>query len=136
MGQAINDLDGFQLFTQGFAFRDIIGQERWISFVPVFTSLAVVGATSYSARWRPLGHEVEFQVQLSAATSIASVSGTTYMDLPVQPAKGLAGNGDMQNITSKVAAGNCVVDVANSRLYLPTQPASNNVFVLMGRYEV
>ena len=135
MGQTINQLDGFELFTQGFAFRDIIGQDRWTAFTPVFTSLTVVGATTYFGRWRPLGRETEFQVKLSAATSIASVAGTTYMDLPVIPAKGLAGTGDMQNITTKVSAGNCVVDIDNSRIYLPTQPASNNVFVITGKYE-
>ncbi len=91
--QAINELDGFQLFTQGFAFKDIIGQERWISFVPVFTSLTVFGATTYLARWRPLGH-------------------------------------------TNVSCGGCVVDVTNSRIYLPTQPASNNVFVLTGWSEI
>lgn len=115
---------------------NIIGADRWFPFTPVFTSLTVVGDTTYTGRYRAIGRKIEFQVTLLAATSIASTAGTTYMALPVTPAKGIAGWGSMQNLTTNVAVGACVVDVTNSRIYLPAQSASGNTFSLFGEYEV
>lgn len=132
----MNDLDDKNLDWDSFAYRDIIGIDAWTSFTPVFTSLTVVGATSYSGRWRRLGKKIEFQVKLSAATSIASTAGTTYMALPVGSAKGLAGMSVMTNNTSLTAVGVCHVDIATSRVYLPSQTASGNVFTVAGWYEV
>jgi len=121
---------------ESFAWLNIVGADRWYDFTPVFTSLTVVGATTYTGRYRPVGRKIEFQVTLLAATSVASTAGTTYMALPVTPAKGIAGWGSMQNQTTNVAVGACVVDVTNSRIYLPAQTASGNTFALWGEYEV
>lgn len=119
---------------KGFAFRDLLGQDRWETFTPTFTSLTVVGATSYVGRWRAVGRMVYFQVELSAATSIASTAGTTYMALPVTAA-GIAGCAVMSNETTDIAVGNCHIDPTNSRCYLPTQGASGNTFKVAGWYE-
>ena len=119
----------------GFAHRDLIGQDRWESFTPVFGSLTVVGATTYSGRYRILGKSVQFQVSFSAATSIASVAGTDYLTLPIA-AKGLSGICVMTNDTTNVAVGLCHVDVTTSRCYLPAQIASGNTFLLCGSYEI
>ena len=119
----------------GFAHRDLIGQDRWESFTPVFGSLTVVGATTYSGRYRIVGKSVQFQVSFKAATSNASVAGTDYLTLPIA-AKGLSGICVMTNDSTNVAVGLCHVDVTTSRCYLPAQIASGNTFLLFGVYEI
>jgi len=42
----------------------------------------------------------------------------------------------MVNTTTNVAVGVCVVDVANSRIYVPSQSATGNTLVITGWYEV
>ena len=118
-----------------FAYRDLLDMDVWTEFTPVFGSLTVVGATSYSGRLRIVGRQAFLQVQFSAATSIASVAGTDYLTSPIAM-QGLAGAMTMSNDTMNVAVGNCHVDVATSRIYLPAQVASGNVFTLAGWVEV
>ena len=120
---------------KSFAYRDIKGQDVWVKFTPVFGSLTVIGATSYSGRYRIVGRKLEFQVQFSAATSIASVAGTDYLNLPAT-ANGLAGMAVMTNDTTNVAVGVCHIDISTSRCYLPAQVASGNTFKLCGWYEI
>ena len=121
----------------GFSFRDLNGKDRWESFAPSFGSLTVVGTTTYYGRLRIVGRQCFFQVQFSAATSIASTAGTDYLTLPVTAnSQGLAGMATMTNDTTNIAVGVCHIDVATSRCYLPTQLASGNVFTLCGSYEV
>ena len=120
---------------KSFAYRDLKSQDVWQSFTPVFGSLTVVGATSYTGRYRIVGRSVQFQVQFSAATSIASAAGTDYLTLPIT-AKGISGMAVMTNDTTNVAVGVCHLDVSTSRCYLPAQVASGNVFKLCGWYEM
>ncbi len=125
-----------QLSKTGFAFRDLVDQDRWeTSWTPVFGSLTVVGATTYVGRWRLVGKSCQFQVKFSAATSIASTAGTDYLTLPIT-ANGLSGLAVMTNDTTNIAVGLCHIDVTTNRCYLPTQAASGNVFHLAGYYEV
>ncbi len=131
----MNDLDEIRLDRESFTFRNIQGRDRLDTFTPVFGSLTVVGATSYSGRYRFVGRKCEFQVQFSAATSIASTAGTDYLTLPFT-AVGLSGMATMTNETSNIAVGVCHIDVTTSRCYLPTQLASGNVFSLAGWFEV
>ena len=132
----MNELDDKILSKVGFAYRDMLGQDRWeITWTPVFGSLTVVGATSYSGRFRIVGRECQFQVKFSAATSVASVAGTDYLTLPITTT-GLAGEAVMTNQTTNIAVGVCHIDVTNSRCYLPTLVASANVFNLAGWFEV
>lgn len=119
----------------GFAWRDLLGQDKWTVFTPVFGALTIVGGTSYAGRLRVAGRQCFFQVQFSAATSIASTAGTDYLTLPLT-AKGFSGFATMTNDTSNIAVGLCHIDVATSRCYLPTLVASGNVFNLAGAYEV
>ena len=122
---------------QGFAWRDLHGEDRWEAFTPVFGSLTVVGATSYSGRLRVVGKQCFFQVKFSAATSIASVAGTDYLTLPITAkSQSFAGIATMTNDTTNVAVGVCHIDVATSRCYLPSQLASANTFTLAGFFEV
>lgn len=118
-----------------FAYRDMLGQDRWESFTPVFGSLTVVGATTYTGRYRVIGKSLQFQVSFLAATSIASTAGTDYLTLPVT-AKGLSGIAVMTNDSTNIAVGLCHIDVSTSRAYLPTQTASGNTFTLCGAYEI
>lgn len=127
-------LDGAEVDPNSFAYNDLLGIDRWKPFTPIFGSLTVVGATSYTGRYREMGASIQFQVRLSAATSIASVAGTDYLTLPIA-AKGLAGIATMTNDTSNIAVGVCHIDTATSRCYLPTQIASGNTFTLCGSYE-
>ena len=122
---------------QGFAWRDLHGEDRWEPFTPVFGALTVVGDTSYFGRVRVVGRQVFFQVKFSAGTSIASVAGTDYLNLPITAkSQSLSGIATMSNDTSNVAVGVCHIDVATSRCYLPAQVASGNVFNLCGSYEI
>jgi hypothetical protein len=131
----LNALDNVTVDEKSFTWLDLLGIDRWREFSPIFGSLTVVGATSYSGRYRIVGKSLQFQVQFSAATSIASVAGTDYLTLPVA-AKGLAGIATMTNDTTNVAVGVCHIDVTTSRCYLPAQGASGNVFLLCGQYEI
>ena len=118
-----------------FAWRDLLSIDRWEAFTPVFGSLTVVGATTYTGRYRIVGKRLEFQVSFLAATSIASTAGTDYLTLPVT-AKGLSGFALMSNDTTNIAVGLCHIDVTTSRCYLPTQLASGNTFLLAGWFEI
>ena len=120
---------------KSFAWANLLGQDRWFTWDPVFGSLTVVGAPSYFGRFRVVGRAVEIEVRFSAATSIASVAGTDYLNLPI-PAVGYAGIGAMTNDTTNIAVGLCHLDVTNSRLYLPTQIASGNTFTIYCAYEI
>ena len=131
----MNQFDNVPIDVKGFAYRDLVGQDRWESFSVVFGSLTVIGATSYTGRLRLVGRQCQFQVQFSAATSIASVAGTDYLNLPMA-ASGLSGMATMTNDTTNAAVGVCHIDVATSRCYLPSQAASGNVFNLAGSFEV
>lgn len=131
----MNIFDDASIAQESFSYRDILGLDRWNSFTPVFGSLTVVGATSYTGRYRIVGKQLQFQVTFSAATSIAAVAGTDYLTLPVA-AKGVAGIATMTNDTTNVAVGVCHIDVTTSRCYLPAQAASGNTFTLSGSYEI
>jgi hypothetical protein len=130
----LNQLDDKPIDFNSFSYLDLVGQGRWIDFDPTFGSLTVVGATDYSGRWRFVGAKCEFQAQISAATSIASVAGTTYMNLPTA-AVGFGGEVKMYDATTNNEVGGGGIDVANGRAYLPLQPASSDTFVISGWYE-
>ena len=129
----MNELDDI-VINKGFSWRDLNGEDKWESFTLMFTGLTVVGATTYTGRYRRVGRGIEFQAQFLAATSIASTAGTTYLMLPVA-SSGVAGIATMTNRTTNVAVGTCVIDVTNSRCYLPAQAASGNTFNIYGSYE-
>ena len=131
----MNDLDNERIDKASFSYNDLTGRDGWQTFTPVFGALTVVGATSYSGRYRMVGRSCQFQVQFSAATSIASTAGVDYLTLPFTAA-GLSGIATMTNNTSNVAVGICHIDIATSRCYIPTQAASGNSFHLCGQFEV
>ena len=120
--------------TGSFAYRDITGQDKWQSFT-VSASVTVVGTPTYTGRFRIVGRSCFFQISAVSDTSIATTAGTSYFDLPIA-AKGIGGMATMTNDSTNVAVGVCHIDVANSRVYPPTQAASGNTFTICGNYEV
>jgi hypothetical protein len=124
-----------QTDQKSFASLDLVGQDAWTVFTPSFTSLTLVGAPTYTGRFHIVGKQCWFQVNLLAATSIASTAGTTYMTLPIN-AHGLGGQATLTNLTTNVAVGVGVIDAVNGRCYPPSQTASGNTFSLCGWFEV
>jgi len=129
----MNELDDKTLFD-GFAKRDILGQDRWESFT-VAVSLTVIGTPTYVGRYRVIGRSCQFQVSLISTTSIASTAGTHYISLPM-PANGIAGIATMTDDTTNIAVGTCHIDVATSRCYLPALIASADQFTVCGWFEI
>ena len=130
----MNELDGIVLNKLGFAYRDLLGTDRWETFT-VTASLTLVGAATYVGRYRIVGAQCFFQISAVAATSIASTAGTHYFDLP-RAAKGIGGVATMTDDTTNIAVGVCHVDAATSRCYTPTLVASGDTFTVNGWYEV
>mgnify|MGYP001586374395 CR=1 FL=1 len=131
----MNEFDDKQIDKASSAYLQLLGQDKWTSWTPVFGALTVVGATSYLGRYKVVGKQVFFQVKFSAATSIASVAGTDYLNLPIT-ATGYGGQAAMTNTTTNIAVGTGHIDSATSRAYLPSQIASANIFILAGWYEI
>lgn len=131
----MNELDSKELNKPGFSYRDILGQDKWETFAPSFTSLTVVGSPTYTGRFRVVGKWCQFQVTLVASTSVESTAGSTYFTLPIT-ARGIAGLAAMSNNSTNIAVGLCHINVTNGRCYLPTHPASNSTFSISGSYEI
>ena len=131
----MNAFDDIAIAPQSFAYRDLLGRDKWEAWTPTRTLWTDVGTPTISARYRVVGRQCFIQIYVDPTTSIATTAGSSYTDLPIA-AKGLAGAGSMVNMTTNVAVGSCVVDVTNSRLYVPTLIASGNNFAIAAWYEV
>lgn len=129
----MNDLDDKQLDKRSFAYRDLLGQDKWEAWT-VTRSFATDTGLTVNGRFRVVGRQCFFQVQ-SSGTSIATTAGTSYIDLPIAAA-GYGGIGTMTNDTTNIAVGTGHIDVATSRFYPPTQGASGNTFTFAGWFEV
>lgn len=109
----------------------------WATWSPSRTNWTDVGTPTVTARYCQTGNVVHFQIKVVPSTSVATTAGTSYTSLPAScGASALSGMGMMQNLTTLIAVGNCVIDTANSRCYVPTQAASGNTFLIAGSYEV
>lgn len=120
--------------VKSFAFRDLHGQDRWEPFT-VSASLTEVGTAVYTGRMRVVGRQCFFQIEVVPDTSVAATAGTSYIALPVT-AVGLGGAATMTDDTTNIAVGTCHIDVANSRVYPPSQAASASTFIVAGWYEI
>lgn len=131
----MNELDDKTLDKRGFAYRDILGQDRWDAFSVDYSFATATGLTLVG-RMRIVGKQCFWQVK-SSGTSMATTAGTSYITLPVAAsAGGYGGVGTMTNDTGNTPVGVGHVDVANSRFYPPTQAASANTFIFAGWHEV
>lgn len=133
----MNIFDDISIAEQSFAYLDLTGRDRWqTSWTPARTGWTDTGAApTVTGRFKVVGRQCFFQAKVVPGTTTATVAGTSYIALPIAAA-GLAGDGCMMNATTNVAVGVCVVDVANSRLYVPAQAASGNTFTIWASYEV
>lgn len=131
----MNQLDDLPLAQQSFAYRDLIGQDKWTAWTPLRTGWTDVGTPTVTGRFRVVGRQCFVQVKVVPGTTVATVAGTSYIALPIA-ATGLAGEGSMMNITTLVAVGVCAVDVTNSRVYVPAQLATGNTLTIAGQYEI
>lgn len=130
----MNAFDNVPINEKGFAFRDLLGVDRWDSFV-VSTNLVAVGTPAYVGRYRIVGKACEFQATFVAGTSIATTTGLHYFALPIG-AKGLAGEASMTNTSTNAVVGGVAINVAQSRGYFPSQVPSAATFAVAGRYEI
>lgn len=119
---------------KSFAYKDLMAQDRWLAFT-VSASLTEVGTATYTGRHHVIGRQCFFQVSIVPGTSVASTAGTNYIGLPLT-AKGIGGAAIMSNDTTNIAVGDCHIDVATNRCYLPSQAASGNTFTVAGWYEI
>ena len=107
----------------GFAWRDILGQDRWEAWTPVRTSWTDVGtAPVVTGRYRRVGRAGQLQMQVVPGTSVATLLNTSYVALPL-PAVGFSGIG----IITSVGGGKTAlsyIDAPNSRLYVGTIAAT------------
>lgn len=130
----MNAFDEIDVDRRSFAYRDLLNQDLWDSFT-VSASITVVGTPTYSGRYRIVGRQVFFQISAVSTTSIATTAGTSYFALPIA-AKGIGGVATFTNDTTNIAVGVCHIDVANSRVYPPTQAASADTFNVCGWFEI
>ena len=110
-------------------------QTAWTPFTAVRTGWTDVGAPTVTARYCRSGGVGYLQVKVVPATTVATVAGTSYIALPLTAA-GLAGDGIMVDLSTLVSIGNCVIDVANSRIYVPAQVATADTLLVSGWFEV
>ena len=129
----MNPFDEIQVDSKSFAYLDLIGQDKWISWSPVRTGWTDVGTPTVTGRFRVSGKQCFFQVKVVPSTSIATTAGTSYIALPI-PAKGFGGDVTMFNATTNIAVGSG--GVTNSRAHVPTQAANGNTFVIAGWHEI
>ena len=155
----MNDLDDIPLNKQGFAWRDLLGNDRWVqqtfgiatgdvAFATQF-SVTFVGTPTATIRRRHVGKCCEFQCSFSSSTSIALVAGTSYMLLPILSyavaivagvpnnlAAGVAGFAALTDDNTHIAIGLCDLDLVNGKCYFPTQAATGHLLKVYGSYEV
>lgn len=117
-----------------FSARDSEGRDHWEEWTPTLTDWTEVGTTTVHGRFRVVGAQCFCQVRVTPETTCETAAGTSYVDCPI-PATGFAGDGSM-GLDPNVTIGSVKVDVANSRVYVPTQAATANTFSIAWWYEV
>lgn len=109
--------------------------DAWTAFTTTRTGWTDVGSPTVTSRYSLAGHVCFFQIKVVPATTVATVGATSYCSLPITAA-GLGGDGSMTDRTSLLSIGNCVIDVTNSRVYVPSQVATSDTLLIAGWHEV
>ena len=130
----VNELFG-ALRRYSFSWLNLIGQDGWTLYTPTRTGWTDVGSPTVTARYRHVGKKCEFQISVVPGTTCATVAGTSYVTLPMT-ASGIAGSATMADTTALTAVGTCVIDIANSRCYVPAQVATGDTLTIAGWFEV
>ena len=114
---------------------DVISRTAWTPFTATRTGWTDVGAPTVTARYSQIRNVCYFQVQVVPGVTVATVAGTSYINLPLT-AFGFTGDGSMMDLTTLVGIGNCVIDATNSRVYVPAQVATADTLTVGGWFEV
>ena len=114
---------------------DVISRTAWTPFTAVRTGWTDVGAPTVTARYSQVKNVCYVQVKIVPDTSVATTAGASYIDLPL-PAFGFTGTGGMSDLTTFIGIGDCVVDAATSRVYVPTQIATADTLAIACWFEV
>ena len=121
------------------AFSDVLALFNigsWASWTPTRTGWTDVGtAPVVTANYVRTGNIINFEIKVVPGTTVATTAGTSYVSLPVTAA-GLSGDASMVDLTTLIAIGDCVIDVANSRVYVPTKIATGDSLLIAGWYRV
>ena len=116
--------------------KKLFPQRTWASWTPTRTGWTDVGSPTVTARYCQIGAVVFFQVKVVPSTTIATVAGTSYINLPVTAlAGGITGDASMTDLTTLLAIGDCVIDTANSRCYVPAKAATGDTVNIGGWFE-
>lgn len=107
----------------------------WASFTTTRTGWTDVLAPTVTARYCQVRNVCHFSIKVVPGTTVATTAGTSYCSLPLTAA-GIGGDGSMVDTTTLLSIGSCVIDVANSRVYVPTQVATGDTITINGWYEV
>ena len=127
--------DNVEIDRGSFAYTDLLGQSKWSTWTPVFTSLTTTGTPTLSGRYRIVGRSVEYQVKIVPGTNTASTADTTYFALPIA-AKGFGGVIQTSASASMTLTGTSkAIDATNSRGYCDGWAASTNTIFIAGNYE-
>lgn len=109
----------------------------WSAFTPSRTGWTDVGSPTVTGRKCQVGNVCHFQVKVIPGTTVATVAGTSYIALPIAAAAAsFGGDGSMTDATNFISVGNCVFDITNSRVYVPSQAATADSLIIAGWYEV
>ena len=114
---------------------DVVSRMAWTPFTAARTGWTDVGAPTVTARYSQIKNVCYFQIKVVPATSVATAAGTSYVNLPLT-AFGFTGSGNMSDLTTLIGIGDCVIDAANSRVYVPTQIATADILSVAGWFEV
>ena len=105
------------------------------TYVPTSSGWTVSGAPTVTGKYVQNGNLVMFEVKVVASTSIATVSSSSYMSLPITAA-GLGGNASLTNLNLSSGVGVCAVVVSTSRVYTPTVTTTAATLTIAGTYEI
>lgn len=132
----MNQFDDIPLAEQSFAWADLTGRDKWqTTWTPVDTGWTKVGTATFTGRFKVVGKQCIFQVKVAPGTTVATVAGTSYIACAIAAA-GLAGDVKMFNATTNVGVGIGGIDVANSRIHVPTIAATGNTLTIDGWHEI
>ena len=120
---------------ESFAFKDLKGWDNWESWTPVRVGWTDIGTPTVNGRFHVIGRQCFFQVEVIPGTTVATTAGTSYVELPIA-AEGFGGDANMVDRTTLISVGACAFDVANSRVYVPSQVATGDTLVVAGWYEI
>ena len=123
------------LKQQSFSYKDLKGFDRWESWTPVRVGWTDIGTPTVNGRFHVIGRQCFFQVEVIPGTTVATTAGTSYVELPIT-AEGYGGDANMVDRTTLISVGACAFDVANSRVYVPSQVATGDTLVVAGWYEI